>query len=90
MMIPESFHTPVLAAAIIAIGLIVIIPAIAVDDRREVAESASTAPDMPGGTSCALPPALDIGESGHAGATGPLSMDDNDELPLETATFALG
>jgi hypothetical protein len=89
-MIPESFQIPALVAAVIALASFIIIPVIAMNDRMEVQDSSNAMSDEIDGTSCALPPSLDIEENGGGLIPGPLLVDDNEGRILKMATFALG
>ena len=87
-MIHESFPAPFLAAAILTLVSLVVIPVIAAIEGRE--KPTQRAPSTgAGGAACAIPPAIDIAFGG-AGTEVPPLKEPGTAGDLETATFALG
>jgi len=89
-MAPESFSTPAIAALILSLASLIIIPTVTMNNRGEASEPAASSSAEADGVSCALPPILDIQESGAGFSGEPLLENVSEEKKLETATFALG
>ena len=87
----ESIQIPAFVATVLTLVTLIVIPALSMTEWRSAQTSFTGTPEAAEGTSCPVPPALDVaGGGGDGSSEGPTLMDRDEGRKFKTATFALG